>query len=355
MNDENGSGGSPRQLPLPGMEARRGLPFHVLTRPLVLLVIVGGATYFLLPQLATFERSTEVVRSLAWWAFGLAFLAQCGCYLAHAYALSAMLALFGERLSLARRLALTMAPYSLSLVWGGQLTSTGASVRWLTRAGVPPEAALVTGVLPAVVNLLSVVVVATIGITYLLAKQEVSRTVIFTLVVPVLIAIVLVALVGLLLRHQGIVVAGAHRTASFWARLRRRPYDPAVTDAAVQNLFDAGKLLMGGGWAKALGGDALSVFFDVLTLYCVFLAAGYHIDPGVLIAGYGLPILAGKLSVLPGGVGVIEGGMVAIYAAIGVPAGIVVVTILGYRLLSFWLPVLIGFALAVWLDRTLSP
>jgi uncharacterized protein (TIRG00374 family) len=343
-----------RQLPLPGIDTPRR-PLRLATKSFFLLIVVGAAMYVLLPQLATIERSTAVVRSLAWWAVLLAALAQCCCYLAHSYALGAILALFEQRLSLPRRMALTMAPYSLSLVWGGQLTSTTASFRWLRRAGVPAEAALVTGVLPALINLLSFLGIATFGLAYLLARRQVSQTLIIAMLVPALLIVAAAATAWWIVGHRALFVAAAHRGGSFWARLRRRQYNPAATEAILDSLFDAWSLLLAGGWLKALAGDGMSVAFDLLTLYCVFWAAGYSISPGLLLAGYGLPNLAGKLSILPGGVGVVEGSMAALYAALGVSGSVVVVVTLGYRLLSFWIPVALGFVFAVWLDRTLPP
>ena len=53
----------------------------------------------------------------------------------------------------------------------------------------------------------------------------------------------------------------------------------------------------------------------------------------------------------PGGVGVIEGSMAEMYDSLQVPNGVSVVVILGYRLLSFWLPSLLGFAAAAYLSR----
>ena len=44
--------------------------------------------------------------------------------------------------------------------------------------------------------------------------------------------------------------------------------------------------------------------------------------------------------------------MVAIYTSLGVPGAISVVVILSYRLLSFWIPSLLGFAVAVYLQKT---
>ena len=56
----------------------------------------------------------------------------------------------------------------------------------------------------------------------------------------------------------------------------------------------------------------------------------------------------------PGGIGVVEGGMVAMYDSLQVPNGVSVVVILGYRLLSFWLPSLLGFGAAAYLSKKSS-
>lgn len=89
-----------------------------------------------------------------------------------------------------------------------------------------------------------------------------------------------------------------------------------------------------------------------LTLFFLFLAAGHSVSPGVLLSGYGLPLLLGKAAfVVPGGVGVVEGSMAILYDGLGVPDSITVVVVLGYRLISFWLPNLAGFPLAAYLQR----
>lgn len=91
----------------------------------------------------------------------------------------------------------------------------------------------------------------------------------------------------------------------------------------------------------------------MFTLYWVFIAARHPVSLGVLLAGYGLPLLLGKAAFfLPGGVGIIEGTMAALYNGLGVPPGVTVVVILGYRVLSFWIPTLLGFPLVIYLQRT---
>lgn len=98
-------------------------------------------------------------------------------------------------------------------------------------------------------------------------------------------------------------------------------------------------------------GAIANIVFDMLTLYFLFVAAGHNVSLGILFAGYGLPLILGKMAfLLPGGVGVIEGSMVALYDSLQVPNAVSVVVILGYRLFSFWLPTLLGFAAATYLS-----
>ena len=97
----------------------------------------------------------------------------------------------------------------------------------------------------------------------------------------------------------------------------------------------------------------MNVIFDILTLYFLFIAAGEKINPGVLLAGYGLPQLLGKMVfILPGGVGVVESSMAVLYSGLGVPQATTVVVVLSYRLISFWIPSLAGFPIAAYLQRS---
>jgi uncharacterized protein (TIRG00374 family) len=93
------------------------------------------------------------------------------------------------------------------------------------------------------------------------------------------------------------------------------------------------------------------VGFDFAALALLLRASGYAASPAVVLAGYGPSLLLAKVTPLPGGVGVVEGSMLAIYVSVGVPSAEAIVAILGYRVLSFWLPVLGGFALVPILNR----
>ena len=78
-------------------------------------------------------------------------------------------------------------------------------------------------------------------------------------------------------------------------------------------------------------------------IYVCFAAFGVYINPGVVIVGYALAIMASLASVFTAGVGPFEAAMVATFVALGVPVALAVSVVLYYRLLAFWLFVPVGF------------
>ena len=130
-----------------------------------------------------------------------------------------------------------------------------------------------------------------------------------------------------------------------------QPRSPATRS----RLSGAWDVLWQGGWHRPVVGAFLNMAFDMLTLDFLFIAAGENVSLGVLLAGYGLPLLLGKVAfIIPGGVGVVESSMAVLYNGMGVPQATTVVVVLGYRLISFWLPTLLGFAAAAYLSQKSS-
>lgn len=127
-------------------------------------------------------------------------------------------------------------------------------------------------------------------------------------------------------------------------------------DERVQNdvnkLQNAWILLRTGGWKQPLVGAAINTVFDAASLYVLFIAAGDRISVAALLTGYSIALLLGKAAFLPGGVGVVEATMLTIFTSLGAEHPAAVVAVLAYRLLSFWIPALLGLPLAVFLQRT---
>jgi uncharacterized protein (TIRG00374 family) len=136
---------------------------------------------------------------------------------------------------------------------------------------------------------------------------------------------------------------------------RFRPHwDSSGLTAAVESAAETWKGMQHGGWLRPAACSLMVVLFDLFCLRYAFLAAGHGLHLWLLLAGYGVPILLGRASFLPGGIAVIEVAMIALYSGLGVPAAIAVVGVLTYRLISFWLPALLGIPIAVTLQSSKS-
>ena len=134
------------------------------------------------------------------------------------------------------------------------------------------------------------------------------------------------------------------------ARLKRKSFDPNATRQEASDMFEAWDALWHGTCHRPVEGAFLNVVFDMLPLYFLFVAAGKNVTAGMLLAGYGLPLLLGKVAfVIPGGVGVVESSMAALYTGLGVLQATTVVVVLGYRLISFCIPSIAGFPIEAYL------
>jgi uncharacterized protein (TIRG00374 family) len=326
-----------------------------IRRYLLQLLLLGLAVHLLLPQLTTFDQSVQVIKSMAPWAVAVAVVSQVLSYLGSGYLLQTIVALVGDRLSIARGMLITLAASSIGLLAGGVVGTMAATYRWVRGSSVSAEGAGLAAWLPNLFfNNAAMAGASVFGLVHLLMAHELSplEVIGFSLVLLLLSLMAAGFLWGLSDRPR-LTRLSVHM-ATRWAKLGRRPYNPETTEAALGRLFIAWDALRSGGWVRPVLGALFNMGFDMLTLYFLFVAAGHAVTPGILLVGYGLPQLLAKVTILPGGVGVVEGAMAALYHSLGVPEAINVVVILSYRVISFWLPTLLGFPLILYLQSPLK-
>jgi len=321
-----------------------------LTRYLPTLVLLAIAVYVLLPQIATFQNSIEVVKRMSVLIVASAVGAQVLSYLGYGYMLTSLVASVGRRISVARSVLVVLASSSIGLVAGGVVGTSAATYRLLNRAGMGSAGALLAAGFAPLLNSAVLMIVSLGGLIQLLVIGKLSRP------AEIIFGVAAILIAGLFVTvmwgayHRRELLEFAEKMSRRWARFRHRTYD-RKEDARLSRIFKAWDLFKTGEWRQPAVGAVLNSVFDMLTLYLLFLAAGHAVRPGLLLAGYGLTLLLAKFTFLPGGIGVVEGGMAAMYAALGVPHAVTVVVVIAYRILSFWLPSLIGFPLFFYLER----
>lgn len=323
---------------------------HRITRSAVYLVFLGVAVHFLLPQLTTIETAGRLLENLspAWLTAAMA--AQVLSYIASGYLVTSLVQLSGQSVSPARGVLVTLAANTVGTLGAGFIGTAVTSYRWVRGSGVTQEVAALSGWLPPFLNNSVLVALSNWGLVVLILLHELSRTMLVTLII--LEIIVAAAMAGLIwaLRHLAQVRQQAFRLTQIWARLRRRTNREKMRES-INELFDSIGLMVGRNWRRPLAYSALNIAFDLLTLFLLFYAIQRPVSTSVLLAGYALPQLLGKVLMLPGGVGAVETSMVALYATLGVSREIGVIVVLSYRVISFWIPLLLGLVAAPYLER----
>jgi hypothetical protein len=333
----------------PDIDARHLLPKRKLRRNLLLLLFVGVALYFFLPRLAAVQHALAVLLGLNIPFVLFAVAAQVLSYLGCGYLLRSVVKVASKPVSVLDGALVTLAANSVGSLGGGALGTAGMTYLWLRRRGVNRGAAGLGGWIPIFLNLAALAWVSLGGLCVLIYLRKSS-----TVMAAGLAVVMLVLLAGLgtlvwCLTHREKLHGLATGIAAFMTKLRRKPVDHSKIEIAVAHLLEGWDALVQGGWRKPALGAVLNTGFDMLTLGLLLWAAGYRVGVAILLAGYGVPQLLGKATVILGGAGVVETGMVALYVILGVPRAIAIVAVLGYRLLSFWLPTLIGIALVPFL------
>lgn len=327
---------------------RRPLTLHIL-RMVPTVVILGLLVYFLLPRLGTIEGSAETLRRLRPWAIAFALAWEILSYVANGALLQSVIALTGEHVRLRRTTAIEIAAGTVSIVAAGALGFGAAIYRWTRNGGRSPETAMLASWLPSGFDSITMVLFALASAIELLHVHELSHpeAIALTIVITGLTAVI-AGIVVLLARNQW-MEAIAVRVCRIVKRFRGSFDEKLITDA-VERADRTWKTMKTGGWIRPAIFSFLVLTFDLLCLRYAFLATGISIHFSVLLAGYGVPILLGRASFLPGGIAVIEVAMAAIFGGLGVPASAAVVAVLTYRLISFWLPTLVGIPLAITLQ-----
>jgi uncharacterized membrane protein YbhN (UPF0104 family) len=121
--------------------------------------------------------------------------------------------------------------------------------------------------------------------------------------------------------------------------------------ALVSGVAEAGALLRRHD-ARLIAGIVGYWIWDNLTLWATFHAVGYTPGWGTILLAYLIGQLGGLLPI-PGGIGGIDGGLIGTFVVFGVPASAATAAVLAYRIILFWIPLLLGAVAFLSLRRSM--
>ena len=122
------------------------------------------------------------------------------------------------------------------------------------------------------------------------------------------------------------------------SRLRR--WVSEARHALINGIGEALQILRSGN-SRVLAGSVGYWAFDNAVLWATYRAFGLSPPLTILLMGYLIGQLGGLLPI-PGGIGGIDGGLIGTLIVYGAPAAGTVAAVFAYRLILFWLPLIVG-------------
>ena len=166
-------------------------------------------------------------------------------------------------------------------------------------------------------------------------------------VLPAALAVVAIAAVALIPWLAGRRTMRDRDESGRW----RRWLDAAVL-ALDGGVREAGRVVYRHDW-RVIAGSVGYWAFDNAVLWACFHAFGESPPLTLVLMGYLIGQLGGLLP-LPGGVGGIDGGLIGALIVFGLPAAATVAAVFAYRLILFWIPLLLGAAAFAGLRKGLN-
>jgi uncharacterized membrane protein YbhN (UPF0104 family) len=122
--------------------------------------------------------------------------------------------------------------------------------------------------------------------------------------------------------------------------IARRGWKNAAARALAEGVVEAVRILRRGDWRVIVGATGYWAF-DNAVLWATLHAFGTSAPITAVLMGYLIGQLGGLLP-LPGGLGGIDGGLFGALVVYGIPAAATAAAVFAYRVILFWLPLIVG-------------
>ncbi|RGA01269.1 UPF0104 family protein [Microbispora triticiradicis] len=301
--------------------------FH--PRTLVTIILSVIAAYLLLPQLSQVNL-VSVVTTANWAWSGVALVAAALSYVAAAVMLRGFVP---ESLPLGHTILAQLAGSFVKLVAPAAVGGVAINTRYLQKRGVPPGAAVASVGASQLIGLtMHIMLLLLFG--YLTGTQAAPSLTPSRGLLMVLLGVAVLFLILLAIRPLRRVVTS--RVRALFSGVIPRLLDVVQSPRKVLEAV-AGTLLLTLSFVICLAGCVQAFGGDVsFTAVAVVFLAGNAI---------------GSAAPTPGGLGAVETSLSVGLTVAGLPATVATSAVLLFRLMTFWLPVLPGWASFAYLQR----
>ncbi len=273
-----------------------------------------------------------------WWVLG-AFVAEAASFVGYAYLQQVVLRVGGARLSMSSLTLVSLANIAIAYTIPGEpAVSSAYRYRYFRQRGASGASAgwaiLTLLIAQAIGMSLLLLIGVLVALTGNLGKHDTAL---------VLVGLVIVLAAGALLVRRDLLLRFLHSVVRLSKRITGHPRDNLEvriesTLARMREIpMSTGSTFLVVGLAPALW------LVDCVCLACCFGAVRAPLPWSGILLAFGVSQIAASLPFIPGGLGVVEGSLAVVLVAYGTHKVPALAVVLIYRLLTFWLAILVGW------------
>ncbi len=224
---------------------------------------------------------------------------------------------------------------------GGAAVGSAVTYRIWARSGVLPGPAASGLVVTSIVSTLTLLALPASALLVATLGAPVPRGLLILALGVLGLAVALSGFAALLLFNDNAAEL-AHRGIARVVRLFSRRDAAAGSVTTWLSERHEMRTLLGNRWRVALGASVANWGLDIAALVLALTAVGSRPHVSLVVLAYVTGAVLGMIPITPGGLGFVEAGLLGSLALAGVPTSDALIAVLAYRVVSYWLPIVIG-------------
>lgn len=215
------------------------------------------------------------------------------------------------------------------------------------RKGVSKSDTLLINFAYYITDYIVFLIMLILGLAYLLYIGQITRTIIITSIIFASFVFLVLLIFILLFSDPKSFRDKFHKLNNFLSKYfsKRKKFVSTENIETMAYSIEESWVKSKKNWSQVWRAAFFALGLHLSCLAMLWLAfLTFHIDVNlqILIAGYTVATLLNIVSVTPSGIGFAEGGMTAVFAALGVPVEKALLVSLFYRTIFIWFPLLLG-------------
>jgi uncharacterized protein (TIRG00374 family) len=321
-------------------------------RRIMILLGIAGIFFIVVTSLGDPHKIIDAFIKVRWYVVPLVIIAQIIDYYCNAKYYQAFFDISGHRVKLRLLFEASLAiNFANVAIPSGGVAGTTYLAEAIKSSGVPPAKSTLAQIGRYIFTFVSYFIVLAFGFVVMFFSGNLNkvsvRFVMLIMVVILAAGLVLMAIFSERSRLEAFISPVIRLINRFGKTVLRRAkplIDRRRVSAFLSEFYEDYHELLShkARWPSlvwwSLGGNIA----EVATVYVVFLGFGQIVNPGIVITGYTLAIIASVGGILVNGLGVYEAGMIGTFAALGIPFALAFAVVLVYRILNMGLFLPVG-------------